>query len=75
MTAPILRPELLMETVEVPVLIDANDLAQLMRCDASTVHRMARTGKFPKPITEPGMKGARWLARDYLTWAKDRTPR
>lgn len=73
-----LRPELLTGggTVEAPTLVDARDLASLMRCDISTVHRMARDGRFPRPVQDMGQPGPghkrqyRWLTADYVAWAK-----
>lgn len=70
MTLRVLRADLLTATVEAPTLIDANDLAQLMRCSVWTVHRMVKEGKFPKPLDAPGLKSYRWLTRDYVEWAE-----
>jgi predicted DNA-binding transcriptional regulator AlpA len=50
----------------VPLLLSAHDLAELMRCSPSTISRMVRDGKFPKPLASS--KPDRWLASDYDTW-------
>jgi predicted DNA-binding transcriptional regulator AlpA len=69
-----LRADLLAVSVEAPTLIDARDLATLMRCDISTVHRMASRGTFPKPLRDTGLRGYRWFTRDYVEWLKAHAP-
>jgi predicted DNA-binding transcriptional regulator AlpA len=55
------------EPLKPNVLLDVNDVAAALRTSPSTVFRMARYGRLPKPV-HLGAGMTRWKSNDVLLW-------
>jgi excisionase family DNA binding protein len=57
-------------TVAVPVLIDADQLAELMRVSLRHFYRLVHEGEFPEGILIGHSR--RWSASQYAAWVEER---
>ena len=55
------------EPLKPNLLLDVNDVAAALRTSPSTVFRMARYGRLPKPV-HLGAGMTRWKSNDVLDW-------
>ena len=51
-------------------VLKANDVSKLTSISRSHIHRMAREGKFPKPIKISECRSG-WLESDVLDWISE----
>lgn len=63
-----LRPDKLIASVEVPTMLSADELSQLIGARPQTILRWSQHGDFPKPILDGPGQFRRWLTSDFLEW-------
>jgi predicted DNA-binding transcriptional regulator AlpA len=51
-----------------PLLLTAEDLAQLLRISPATVWRLRAAGKLPRPLDALGRQLVRWRAEEIRRW-------